>query len=713
MSTHAGASGRVSASLDDKKNDNNEKNDSAKPTVLADLAGEAIVGTPVQEEKNVFEKEARKKKREKRISEQERLLAREENKSLTPMKAIKLAVHYFFVVDGYVERFVKGTARVMFTILTRPWMVFVWTRNGWKAFVEELRHYWAGFKLLGEETKTSYRLLKRKLQGHTLTRRERRQLLRTSADLLRVIPVSIFLIVPFMEFLLPVAVKIFPNLLPSTFQSKNADEEKNRNLMKLRIEYVGFFQEMSEEMARRAAKKSRKEDTEDPLTVEEIEGFFEQLRMGRSVSENNLYRIAKVFDDDNFLDNMSRAQLVLVCRYMGISPYGGNQFLRFQLHNKISSLRDDDRQIYWEGINSLDANELEMACQERGMRATGLSIYQLRKQLTQWLELSVNKKVSTSLLILSRAYALDAPFKDVDSNSIGEAIGGLDPEMTRVALTEAVETLKTEGVIEADPKTVTEMKLEAIKKQNAIIASESASQKKKKEKPKKSATTDLSLEDSEIVLTDEEKKITLGVGKAMEDVAQVLKSASEEIDDEQKAERIDRAAEELSQDINVEEALEALKVMSAGSSIEDEKKELEDIVEKLEAMEGSKAVNVGRIRSKKKDDVASEEEKSTGDRTQAALQKRISRMLEEIQDDVDSYDRTFGKSLEVLDLDKDGLVSCEELRIVLKEHLAEDFDESEINKIVETLDLDRDGIVSIEELTEILERQVQIREKAL
>mmetsp|Transcript_8435 Transcript_8435/g.9677 ORF Transcript_8435/g.9677 Transcript_8435/m.9677 type:complete len:399 (-) Transcript_8435:250-1446(-) len=398
---------------------------------------------------------------------------------------------------------------------------------------------------------------------------------------------------------------------------------------------------------------------------------------------------------------------------MGISPYGGNQFLRFQLHNKISSLRDDDRQIYWEGINSLDANELEMACQERGMRATGLSIYQLRKQLTQWLELSVNKKVSTSLLILSRAYALDAPFKDVDSNSIGEAIGGLDPEMTRVALTEAVETLKTEGVIEADPKTVTEMKLEAIKKQNAIIASESASQKKKKEKPKKSATTDLSLEDSEIVLTDEEKKITLGVGKAMEDVAQVLKSASEEIDDEQKAERIDRAAEELSQDINVEEALEALKVMSAGSSIEDEKKELEDIVEKLEAMEGSKAVNVGRIRSKKKDDVASEEEKSTGDRTQAALQKRISRMLEEIQDDVDSYDRTFGKSLEVLDLDKDGLVSCEELRIVLKEHLAEDFDESEINKIVETLDLDRDGIVSIEELTEILERQVQIREKAL
>ena len=43
------------------------------------------------------------------------------------------------------------------------------------------------------------------------------QLKRTTQDLLRLIPFSVFLIVPFMELLLPVALKLFPNMLPSTF----------------------------------------------------------------------------------------------------------------------------------------------------------------------------------------------------------------------------------------------------------------------------------------------------------------------------------------------------------------------------------------------------------------------------------------------------------------------------------------------------------------
>jgi len=45
---------------------------------------------------------------------------------------------------------------------------------------------------------------------------------RTTNDLLRLIPFSVFLIVPFMELLLPVALKLFPNMLPSTFEGKLA-----------------------------------------------------------------------------------------------------------------------------------------------------------------------------------------------------------------------------------------------------------------------------------------------------------------------------------------------------------------------------------------------------------------------------------------------------------------------------------------------------------
>lgn len=36
----------------------------------------------------------------------------------------------------------------------------------------------------------------------------------------RLVPFIIFVVVPFMEFLLPVALKLFPNMLPSTFQDR-------------------------------------------------------------------------------------------------------------------------------------------------------------------------------------------------------------------------------------------------------------------------------------------------------------------------------------------------------------------------------------------------------------------------------------------------------------------------------------------------------------
>jgi len=50
--------------------------------------------------------------------------------------------------------------------------------------------------------------------------------------------------------------------------------------------------------------------------------------------------------------------------------------------------------------------ELREACQERGMRSTGLSKDGYREQLGQWLELSVVKDVPIALLVISRTYML-------------------------------------------------------------------------------------------------------------------------------------------------------------------------------------------------------------------------------------------------------------------------------------------------------------------
>ena len=61
-------------------------------------------------------------------------------------------------------------------------------------------------------------------KGKSLSRRERQQLTRTTADIFRLVPVAVFLIVPFIELLLPVFLTLFPNMLPSTFQDKMKEQ---------------------------------------------------------------------------------------------------------------------------------------------------------------------------------------------------------------------------------------------------------------------------------------------------------------------------------------------------------------------------------------------------------------------------------------------------------------------------------------------------------
>lgn len=75
--------------------------------------------------------------------------------------------------------------------------------------------------------------------------------------------------------------------------------------------------------------------------------------------------MASLFKDELTLANISRPQLVSMCRYMGLQPYGADVFLRFQLRTKFRAIREDDRRILWEGIDSLNTLELREACKLR------------------------------------------------------------------------------------------------------------------------------------------------------------------------------------------------------------------------------------------------------------------------------------------------------------------------------------------------------------
>ena len=96
---------------------------------------------------------------------------------------------------------------------------------------------------MAADVRTARDIFSRTLTGSSLTRRERKQLLRTTADLFRLVPMSMFVLIPFMEFALPFALRIFPNMLPSTFQDSLKAEENMKRELQTRIAMTGFFQE--------------------------------------------------------------------------------------------------------------------------------------------------------------------------------------------------------------------------------------------------------------------------------------------------------------------------------------------------------------------------------------------------------------------------------------------------------------------------------------
>lgn len=123
--------------------------------------------------------------------------------------------------------------------------------NMWLRIKEEAHHYKMGFKLLWADVRISFRLLRKVLKGGTLTRREHRQFVRTSSDLFRLVPFSVFIIVPGAELLLPFAIRIFPGLLPSQFQSTTA---KRMGELKVKIDMAKFLTQTLDQMAVEKAK---------------------------------------------------------------------------------------------------------------------------------------------------------------------------------------------------------------------------------------------------------------------------------------------------------------------------------------------------------------------------------------------------------------------------------------------------------------------------
>ncbi|KAK1232966.1 LETM1 domain-containing protein ylh47 [Marasmius sp. AFHP31] len=511
--------------------------------------------------------------------------------------------------------------------------------RAWKKVKHEAAHYWHGSKLLVSEVRISARLQWKILHGEQLTRRERRQLKRTTQDLLRLVPFAVFVIVPFMELLLPVALKLFPNMLPSTFEDKFAAEEKQRKLLRSRLEMAKFLQETLRESPLKANAHIVGSDA--------FKEFFRKLRAtGESPSAADIINVARLFDDDLTLDNLSRPQLVSMCRYMDLNAFGTDNFLRGAIRSRLLNLRRDDQSIDSEGVDSLTTSELQGACQSRGIRTTGVSLAKLREELSGWINLHLHNRVSGVLLILGRAFHFDKKPTDEEDGKTN-VIKSLESVLSGLP-----DILLNEAELEVDSEKATyKQKLEVLQQQEELIEDEEEQEQKEEDARRaKREADEQEARTAQSLLPDSELK-----PEVAEDNARMT-------------------TEQLT------ELSEALVVLSAKSSCLKERRELRALMEEnLQAEEDPKSPS-------------------------GALTKRIRSMLTKIDQQLEEYDTRVGSSLQMISQDAQGRISVEDLQKALAviKHRPDD----EVGQaVIQKLDADKDGFVELEHVLGLVKEE--------
>lgn len=329
----------------------------------------------------------------------------------------------------------------------------------WQKIKHEAVHYWDGTKLLGFEIRISSKLALKMAAGYELTRRERRQLQRTVQDLGRLIPFLPFVIVPFAELLLPVALKLFPNMLPSTYEGQTAKDDKAKALRATRKDVSDFL--------RQTLKETGLPVSVENAQTEEFANFFRKVRTtGEKPSPEEIIKVCKIFKDDLTLDNLSRPQLVSICRYMNITSFGTDNFLRYQVRLRMRQIKRDDRAIAYEGVESLSVPELQTACASRGLRTYGVSPGRLRDDLQSWLDLRLKHGVPSTLLVLSNAFVY-AQGKETEMTSQIDALEAVLSSIPEELFHEIeLEVHNTEGAA------TNKQRLEVLKEQQELINEE-------------------------------------------------------------------------------------------------------------------------------------------------------------------------------------------------------------------------------------------------
>ncbi|XP_032540981.1 mitochondrial proton/calcium exchanger protein isoform X1 [Chiroxiphia lanceolata] len=554
--------------------------------------------------------------------------------------------------------------------------------------MDELKHYYHGFRLLWIDTKIAARMLWRILHGSTLSRRERRQFLRICADLFRLVPFLVFLVVPFMEFLLPVALKLFPNMLPSTFETKSKKEERLKKELRVKLELAKFLQDTIEEMAlkNKAAKGN---------VAKDFSTFFQKIReTGERPSNEEILRFSKLFEDELTLDNLTRPQLVALCKLLELQSIGTNNFLRFQLTMRLRSIKADDKMIAEEGVDTLTVKELQAACRARGMRALGVTEQRLKEQLKQWLDLHLNQEIPTSLLILSRAMYLPDTLSPADQlKTTLQTLPDSVAKETQVKVAE-VEGEKIDNKVRLE---ATLQEEEAIRKENEEREMERLSEAAEKAKETLEVAAAKEVEPAVDLEALQAKKVQVAVDTEKELARADVAVHSETLIDTAPVLEGIKGEEITKEEIDV--------LSDACTKLQEQKKSLTKEKEELEELKGDIQEYSEDLQEIKELSKTGQEEAVEESKASKRLTKKVNRMIGQIDKiivELETTQETVDAKVAGGDVPAGGnLISIAELINAMKQ--IQKIPEEKLTRIAEALDENKDGKIDIDNVVKVVE----------
>ncbi|NXS01480.1 LETM1 protein, partial [Oxylabes madagascariensis] len=401
-----------------------------------------------------------------------------------------------------------------------------------------------------------------------------------------------------------------------------------------------------------------------------------------------ILRFSKLFEDELTLDNLTRPQLVALCKLLELQSIGTNNFLRFQLTMRLRSIKADDKMIAEEGVDTLTVKELQAACRARGMRALGVTEERLKEQLKQWLDLHLNQEIPTSLLILSRAMYLPDTLSPADQ--LKTTLQTLPDSAAKEA---QVKVAEVEGE-KIDNKVRLEATLqeeEAIRKENEEKKMSEAAEKAKEtlevaamkavEPAADLEATALQAKKSQVAMEAEPELARAGAAlhsEALIDTAPVLEGI--------KGEEITKEEIDVLSDA-------CTKLQEQKKSLTKEKEELEELKDDIQ--EYNEDLQEIKELSKTGEEEAVEESKAS-----KRLTKRVNRMIGQIDKiivELETSQKTADAKLD----GEDNLISIAELINAMKQ--IQKIPEEKLTRIAEALDENKDGQIDIDNVVKVVE----------